>query len=464
MIPFRTTIMTLLLLISFSLFSNEIEIKLSKDQKVLGTFSGDIHQQSVFQAVMIKNKETKKYEIIPVFINEDSKTIILDKLEFKKEMIILSYHEDNDILTLLVKNKKGKSIVQIVDIDTKTKKVNTEVLEDWSLGTMVIRLNDKTILYNEKKGKVSFTEIQNITNIKNQHIEFEKESDILKTFFKVNSTNVNTNEYVENGSISLNNLYVNDENIYFTNYDEKSKNLNVLKLDLNNLKDFKSVKIENIDEFEKIKDVNSFIFKDNIITTIASKDDVIIKVINFDSEKTLFKKSVKNELIDYLDTELVTEFLKKSSKKRYKPTVTANLSVDNNIIMNVDFVDVNTYNYHYDWWFHHWAFMHQQMMFQQQQIMNSMPGSFGPNAKFDYVMFEDQKSTMQFVLNTDFELVKEASKETVYKNIDEDEYLEAYKKDKVKKHLTVGFTTNTYHLIYYSKKEKVIVLKSKKQY
>jgi len=455
----QTILIGLFLLFTLFGFANEVEIQLSKKEKVMRTFSGDLNHKKGFQSVLIKNGVTKKYEILPIFINENGKITYFERVSYKKEPRIISFHMNNENLTLLVKEKYKDKEIQIIDINTISKKITSKVIKRKLASEKIIRLNDKTILFNKIGRKLVFTSIENGENIDEKDITFEKGNELLRTFFKDdNITVVNTNEFVKNGSITANSIYYVDGSVLFIN-NIKSKT-SLLSFDLDNLKNYKTIEIDN-NEFEKIKDSNTFLYGDKVISTVTGKDDTIIKITNILDNKNDFNISVKDKLASLLDKKLVEGFLKNASKSKFKPTVTANTSKDNNIVINIDFVEKSKYYYQHDWWMMHWMMQQQMLHMQQMQHINNMSHNFGPNIQNEYDVFssEEKKTSMQFVLSPSFKVLPEASKETKF--IEYDSYLEQYKEDKAKKKLTAVFTKDNYYIIYYSKETKKIIIEKK---
>lgn len=452
----RVIVLIFSLLVSITVFSYDITI--DENQKVLSTFSGDINHQQGFQAVLTKNKNKNTFDIIPFLIDESGTINQLSKVSFQKKVSILSYHLNDGVLSVLVKEKKNKkkSYLKLIDFNIKTKAYAVTELDD-SLSKHLLRLENQTISFHKTGDELYFVKIINGKQIIKKQILI-KDTIILKTFSFDYFSAINTHEYVENGSTALNNLYIYNDYFYFVNLDKKENTTHVLRFDFNNLDDYKSIDVKN-NTFDKIKDFNTYMYKNDIITVVSGKKDMIIKITDFDTETSNFKVSGMKELVTILDNEKLNEFIKKTSKTKYHPTITANNSVDNHIVINVSYVE-RTYSYSYDWWFMNWT-MQQQMM--QQQMMNTMP-SFGPNVQEVLPFINTEKKKMQFVIDANYKILKSASTKTQYKDIDTDGYLEDYKDDSSKKWLTAAFTNNNYFIIYFDKQNRKIRLEKKNYY
>lgn len=461
----KTIILSIITLFTSTfMLSNDITITINKNQKVIGTFSGDLNHKRGFQAFFTKNKETKSFEMMPILIDEKGDVTQLEKIIFKNRMYILSYHLNNEILSLLIKEERKGSgqTIKMLDINTKTQKHFIKELGRFNQYETIFRLKNKTFLFHKKKRKLFFTSISDSKNIIKKEIEIGKErNNIFKTFFTGDYfTAINSNEFVKNGSISDNTIYFKNDKIFFMNLNKKRKTTNVLRFDFNDLENYKTISIRN-NAFEKVKDFNSYLYDGNIVTTISGKEDTMIKITNFDSKETSFKVSVMDDLGLILNVDNLQELIKKSSKSKYKPTVTANTSVDNNIVVNIDFVEKSKYVYYYNW---NWMFQHQMMVQQQQQMIQNMNRNFGPNG-LDIIMFPivEKKRFMQFVISKDYKILKNASSKTIYKYIDTEAYMKKEEEDKSKKSLTSVFTDSNYYIIFFNKNSRKIIIK-KQQY
>ncbi len=441
------------------MLSKDITITVDKNQKVLGTFSGDLNHKKGFQAFFTKNKKTKSFEMIPILIDEKGEIQQLKKVVFKHKMYILSYQLNKEVLSLLIKEERKGSgqNIKMVDINTKTQEHHIKELGRFIENQTIFRLKDKTFLFHKKGRKLFFTSIRDSKNIINRDIEIDKEhNNILKTFFKGDYIiAVNSNEFVKNGSIVDNTAYFKNDKVFFINLNKKHKTTNVLRFDFNDLENYKAISIKN-DAFAKVKDFNSYLYDGDIVTAISGKEDAIIKITNFDTEKTSFKISAMHDLSSLLDTKSLQKFIKKSSKSKYKPTITANTSIDKNIVINIDFVEKAKYSYYYDWVWYDYLMFQQQALMKQQQINRN----FGPKVQ-EIILFsaEEEKTSMQFVISKDYKILKEASTKTMYQDIDKDGYLDKHKEDKSKKSLTGVFTDTNYYIIYFNKKTRKIIVK-----
>lgn len=453
--------LTLLLIILSFFFShaNEITYKIKKHQKIEGTFSGDINQKQSVQLIILKDKITKTYEIIPFFFDKENKATEFDFIPFKKLPSILSYHLNNNTLTLVTTQKiKNKTQLVILDLDINTQMLKSKIIDDFKDSNATFRLESKTIFVHKTVSSLKITEIINSVNQKNNNILIDSRNFLqFRDLFEEKPDIVNTNEYVKNGSINKSQGYYSGNNLIFTKINKKNTEVNSINIDLNNYS-FKLNKI-SLNNLEGIKDLNTYLHNDNLYAMLVSKNDAHLKVINIINNEVKFSKSLNSGLKNNFNNDDLQDFIKKSSRKRNKPTITVNKSIENKLVLNIDYVDTTIYNYNYNWWFHHW--MWQQQMHMQQVRMN-VP-SFGPNPAFfnyDLMSIKQETKSLKLVFDLDFNINKLASIKTIKKNIDKEKHINTLKENTDLKHVTVSFQENTIRSIYYSKKLKHFFIKT----
>lgn len=456
----KTTITLLLaLFISLNMLSNDIKIDIKDNQKLVLTYSGKLGAKKGFQAYLIKNLDNKKFELFSYFIN-DGNVISLEKIIFDHKISIISYHLNNNTISMLIKEERRGSgqNLRVLDINTKTQEYSIKEMGRFDPEKTILTLKDKTIIFYKENMKLFFNLIIDSQNITNKYLEIDK--DTRKTFFnEEHITAINSDDFVKNGSAQNNTLYFNNNTIYFTNLNKKRKTTSVLCVNFDNLESFKTIIIKN-DAFENIKDFNSYIFEDNIITVTCSKNDAEIKITNLNNKKTNFRIFLRKDLSKLLDSKMLYNFIKTSVKTKFKPTVTVNLSVDNNLVVNLDFIEKTQYYYNNNWNLH-WMMQHQMMQHQMMIQQQMMQRNFGPSAQEFYLpLFKEKENTLiQFVISNDYKILKNASTKTKYKNIDIESYMEDYKEDKSKRLLTALFNDDNYYIIYYKRNIKTVFLK-----
>ena len=455
--------LTLLLIILSFFFShaNEISYKIKKHQKIERTFSGDINQKQSVQLIILKDKITKTYEIIPFFFNKENKATEFDFIPFKKLPSILSYHFNNNTLTLITTQKiKNKTQLIILDLDINTRMLKSKIIDDFKDSDATFRLGSKTIFIHKTDDSIKITEIENSLNLKENKINTDsKNFKEVEYFFETRPDIININEYVENGSINKFQGYYNENHLIFTKINKNNTEVNLFKVDLNNY----SSKLNKIplNNLEGTKDLNTYFHNNNLYAMLVSKSDAYIKVIDIINNEVKFSKSLNSELKNNFNSEDLQNFIKKSSRKRNKPTITVNKSIENKLVLNIDYVDTTIYNYNYNWWFHHWMWQQQMQMHMQQVRMNAP--SFGPNPAFfnyDLMSVKKESNSLKLVFDLDFTINKLASIKTIKKDIDKEKHINTLKENTDFKHITVSFQENTIRSIYYSKKLKQFYIKT----
>lgn len=463
----KTVVFVLVSLFTSICFANTIvnnTIKLPKNFKVLSTFSGEISDIKSFHLILSRNKKNKNYTIHP-YTFENNTIKELKTIENDQLYSVVSFHKENNILTLLLSyTKKGKKYLQKVNIDfisnTFSKKKATS---HKNFEASFKEKNRSVLLYNHKNELISEQYIGSEKKIKSKY-NFKKHNDKVKFILKDYIINaINTDEYVKNGSINLLKAYLQNDEIYFTKHNNYKKTTSIIKI---NIKDSilkpSVIDIKNYNAGKPFKKKRSFFYDNKLFSLALNKKQGVIKITDIISKKTLNTISIDSNLSSKIkgnkSFEGVERFLKNAGKNKYIPTITVNKTVDNNLIIRVDYVD-KTYSYDNNWWF-----FHQQMQFHNQMLR--APGGFGPNSEMDYYfnnattnkenrffkLFVDQKGVL---------LDKELTK-TVYRKIDKKKHREKLKEKIDISKKSSCFLKNSFRYITYNKKLKEFVIQTKK--
>ena len=345
-------------------------------------------------------------------------------------------------------------------------------LDDDASTTNDATANDASTTANDKtKNKLSTMSFSNSKEMNEDKFEFSAtEFNNFKAFFNETPQEVNQNEFVKNGPISKRKSYFSDNKLIFTSEKDKS-NIQVLTLQLDGSKQYKFTDFD-FNYSKDIKDQNTYV-ADNILLSVAvSKEDVVLNSFDMTTKKATKTISLQNDLKLRFSAETLDKFIQSAAKNAMKPTVTVNKTKDpNKLLVLLDRVDKNTYNYNHNWWHFHWMMMHQQQMMQQQMmrqqqqmIKQSMPRGFGPNMEYydalAMVYFnKSELKPIQFVIDTNLNLDEASGAETIHKSIERDDYLEKFKDDKSLKELSAGFTSSNFRYIYFDKKTETVYLK-----
>ncbi len=258
-------------------YSNSIinnTIVLEKQYKTESTFSEELSKQDSFHLIFTKNRKTKVYEVFSYLFNGE-KIIELPSLTNEKPYEIVSFHQKDGILSLLLsyKNKK-KFFLRRVNYNTSTKqKTESEVISHDNFATS-IRTKDKSILIYKTDDILKVSSFLGNTIIENKELLLEKNTD-LKSFFNNQSiTSIKTDEFVANGATNKLRLYFDNNILFFTKDLDvpinkyKPNNTQLLKLDLSDVNP--SPKIYNFEytNDKKLKKSTSFYAEDKRLETI----------------------------------------------------------------------------------------------------------------------------------------------------------------------------------------------------
>ena len=448
-----------LIISSFSTPPKKTSISLSRNYKVENTFSGDTHDSESFHLIIAKNSKLKQCEIIPIS-NTDGELNQLKSVAFKKMPNVVSYHNNGNILTLVVSSKgKKEDEFTVVDINLKTgESERSDPISDTDFKTVIRKKKSNLLVFSDKTSLniIDIKDSKTFNTITGESTETTQE--LLKDLNKSSLSAVNTDEYVANGSINTFRAYAEDNTVFITKEDAKENETSVVKIPLNGPLSVKlESKIYKSKALEDAKKSTSYVQSGQLFQMSISKSVGHLSVFNLqdDSETNLDLATVKVSKTSS-DFESISEFLKQATRAKNEPTVTINDANNGNVVVRVDYVNKKEYNYNYNWWWHHnWAFQHHMMMMHQQiQIQQQMRG-FGPN-NFDEVPYfiKDEKHHFEIVLTQSNTVVVDSDIETIYKDIDKKKYIKELDDNTKVKHTSTVFIENQLRYFGYDKKTK----------
>ncbi|MCC4213010.1 hypothetical protein [Leeuwenhoekiella parthenopeia] len=452
----------------FLLFSNflvagidPLSIKLQDNQKLVQTFSADWKQEQSIHIAVLKNKDTKMYEVLPFLLDKAQNLQKLAALSISEEPRIESLHFSNDLVTLLVTTKDGQEVLDFaLDGSSSAKLELKDKFEDYKLK---LRSDGVTHMINYEDNTLHIASIENSKNITTQDRPVTgRTADLLEELFKDNLQAIETMDFVDKGSISSAKAYLYDKVISFTKDDPKASSTAVVSVNLEETGPVSEVRVFNQDGIQKLKDYNSFLNPEQLLAISLSKESFKLDVLpiqNADEQSVTYDRAqlAKAEISSDLN-----EFISKASRSRNTTTITTNAIKEGAVLVTLSYVDKKAYQY--NWWFHHWMFQN-QMMWQQQmmqqnmnQMMQSVPTGFGPAAPGD-APFYDSDEEISFVLDASGVLKSATGVETTYAQIDQESYTESLKKKRSFSELSAAFLKEGYSYIYLDKDNDILELR-----
>ncbi|MGB3590877.1 MAG: hypothetical protein WBA16_04260 [Nonlabens sp.] len=449
----------LYILCTFFLFNTDpsgFKFEIPEGAKLESTFSSKIADNTTIHQAIVKNKKQGTYDFLTFVKDPSGEIITYPTLQFEKEADVLSIH-----------NGKNGTVVQTFYSDGKIEVVtysNTEILsreaaEINEKPRSIFQGDEKTVIayYNSRKGK---HQIENYTISGDGSITF-KETKInridqkkYKTMFNEGIDIVNLKEYVKNGSINDVQGYMINDDVLIVEDKKADDRIYLLRFDSNGELKKEMVGVKSL---ENARNSNTFVTDDRIFNVSASKEDVLMQVLDRNSKRSLKTISLNKEIREVArDVGNIDQLLKGARKKVNAPTVSVNATGGGDVEVTLDYVNRNTYRYQ------HWDWFQQHMMMQQMMMMNRMNG-FGPSASFNEGFYIAGKGApVKFVLTADFTL-KQASRDlkTIFPNIDKQTEVELMDKDKNVKELSVVFVDSTMHYIHADKSKQTVYIKSK---
>ncbi len=447
-------------------------IKLPKHFKVENTFSGDLSDNKSFHLVFSKNKKNKQYTVHSyIFDGENIEEIT--PLENEKPFEVVSFHQLNNELTLLLSfEKKKESFLKKVIVNIETKEVSENLPIEHKDYSASFREGNRSVLLYETDEKLLIKEYKGSKDVSFSEFVYTGKKDEIKKYFNDNSLiPIKTNEFVTNGATSTLRGYLKDKTITITKENEDDNITEVLALNFKNSSiAFSKIKSFNNSNGDKgFKKSTSYINNNKLFQLGLSKKLGKIKITDIQSEKKLNTINLDASLVSKIkgnkEFQGIENFLKNAGKNKYNSTITVNKTNTNKVRVRVDYVDIS-YNYHYNWWWHHQQFMmwHQQQMMQNIQI--NVPRGFGPRqtneVPFETATIKKEKRFFELLIDTNGLISDEDLPETTFKEIDKKKYIDRVEESKTFKNISTCFLEDSFRFIGYSKKLKGFIIQTNK--
>lgn len=457
--------LTFFIILSFlftKINSQNLKIDIEKNKKIITTLSYDIKNNISIHFIKFKNKKTKQYGLTPIVVNESNDIIQLEDLIFLQKPYIKSYHiSENNLLTLVVQpeeNNKNKTLIIDLDLNTKTSKIITIFADKGR--NFFFTLADKTFWVNFNAKDNLFLNVYNVINtedIQNTKLTISQEQkDMFLSIFDSPIDIINRDHYIEYGSINFSQIYYTDNQIDFLHVDKKSGSTNYLTIPIEDPEKYymKNISVTSINT---IKDLNFYLFENKIFYLFYLNNKVFLEVIDMVSEKKLFQKILRECVRNEVDDKKIKKYSRTLYHYNYSPTITVNRTIENNMIVNVGYVNNELYLYNNSWFF-------QNMMMQQMMQPTNIP-RFGPNPhSYTYISSNsDKEKPFQFLLDNDFNIIENGSKTSIFGKIDKQKNIDKLKSIPGTKYMAYDFTDSFVRALYYNINQKAFFLMSFKQ-
>lgn len=441
----------LCLLICFN-FSYANTITLEDHYKVIKTFSGDIEKTNSFHLIIAKNKKTRRYEIIP-FSFFDATLVRLNPFVFKKKPSIETYNSKGNVVTLVVAiNNAFPFRKQVIDINFKENTSSTtDIVEDDDI-TTTLKNNDYAFYVTKDYNTYKVVRIKNSKTIDSIRITKTKEStSFFKNVYNYSLNSITPNDFIKKGAIDPYRVYLENNNTFcFTREDNSIKATTLVYFNFETYLKEKQYIYKSIpyDTEKKVKDA-AYYFKDNklyqLVTYKEGSGAIRITDVKTNTTKQipLESKSLSKRSSDFD----INTYISKINTSKIIPTITANFTTDNRIIIRGDYVYKDTYRY-YD---HSW-FFHQQFLLQQQQFHNITP-SFGPSTSFENFDINNDEDAHYFTIVTDRDsnVINTFNAAPKHKYIDKSSYTKPVMEDFSKTLVSSVFLKDTFVHFYLDK-------------
>lgn len=449
----------LFLVLGMQLHATEIfSYQLEENQKFESTISFDINYDATAHVLIVKNKDTKQYDMIPFYMDANQKISKLKTASFEEAPELLSHHLNGSILTLIGYQNKA---LEILDYDLTAGTYIRKSWEDYDKPINIFKEQNMTLFLNPDKRKDEFI-VTTISNTDRSEVreyaipEAYKKS--IRTMTKEGIEVVGDQGFIQHSSIAKVQAYFAKGNFYLVEDVEFQNDLSILTINTAETAAVSKTEITT-EGIEELKDNNSYIKDGKLFALLLGKKDFELRIHNLVTGQEERKFSLTKDLasIRGVKSKMAT-YLKESNRFKNKPTVTVNETVNGNYKVNIDYVDKNTYRYYDTMWFLH------HMMWQQQMMMMNA-GGFGPNPEnfdsLDAIYNTTSTQPITLFLNKNLEILSDIDEETRYKFIDKEKYLESLSDNKTIFNESAGFLEDEYRYMYTDKKEDRVFISVK---
>jgi len=447
--------------ISISAFANntfnEPTFKLEKHYKIIGSFSGDVEEKDSFHLLITKNKDTDRYEILPLMLLNDAFKQ-LKSISYPKQPSIVSYHASNGILSLVVSSEnRKKKFIDIVDINLTTGLYKrSSAIDAENFKATIRKPKANYLVFSNNEEHLEILTVLNSKSMDSLKIPFIPETKaILEDISAKGLDVVNTDEYVDNGSINPIKVYLFDKDLVITKDNLNRNSTNIIKMPID-APDSSYVEVKTMENniFRKTKKLASFVYRNKLFKLLLNRNEMDVSMYDL-TTKEMISLDINEDAILNKGKSFkgLSKFKKNASKVIYKPTITANATIDGNTVVRINYVDAMTYNYNDNWWWHH------EWMWQQQIQKLSIPKGFGPHLYIEDYYFETKSSHFfEFVLDGNDAIAKQESTKTKSAKIDKKTYIDRLTTNKAFKHVSSAFLKNTFRAFIFSKEKKVFTI------
>ena len=109
----KLLLFTALLVANLSQGNELLRFKLNKDDKLQSTYSASIGNGSSVHFVIAKNGASKKFLLMPYLVDASNKVKKLNSFASENNFNIVSFHSNNDILSIVDYNSDDKELISL---------------------------------------------------------------------------------------------------------------------------------------------------------------------------------------------------------------------------------------------------------------------------------------------------------------------------------------------------------------
>ncbi|MGB5942732.1 MAG: hypothetical protein WBG71_07605 [Leeuwenhoekiella sp.] len=262
---------------SVSANTDPFSFPIQENQKLVNTFSTDWQQNISLHFAILKNRDSKTYDIQPFYVSEESNIQKLKPVTLDEEPEIMSLHVDNGAATTLLKLKNGIEVVDFsLDGSSTTNFSLGKETQDYKT---ILRSDGFSCLVNYADNNLKLIVIENSKSIRRQVRRVEKPiQQFFDDLYKNSLQTVETMEYLDKSSISESKCYADGDQLYFTLDNSKQASTSIVAIDITNNDPIdEAYRVGTFNE-DMLKDYNSFLVGNDLFGISVGKEDFQLQI------------------------------------------------------------------------------------------------------------------------------------------------------------------------------------------
>lgn len=285
----KRTVFQLIITVSALFNANNIhsqkllgEIKIGDNYRNITNLSGALNDSISFHLIINKNKEEKTFESTIYFFDSEGLT-----KEFKigtdpDKPNYLTFHSNNDILTL-TKSANEKTIIQDIDYaneKSNSTEINTGTYSVFSLPNMTF------LVLGKNETLIDFAFVNSSIDVGRYFYQFntKTEKGFLKNMDNNNMALVDETHFVDKGFIEDVKAFYRSPSLLLVQDDRKDNVVNLLEMAPKLTVQLRQIAL---DTHEKLKDLDSFLVDNLLFAFAMEKNEATLFIYDLETDKLI---------------------------------------------------------------------------------------------------------------------------------------------------------------------------------